>query len=190
VAFARERAAQEGLSDRVEYVLDDYRNIQGKYDVFVSVGMLEHVGPENYRELGAVVKRCLKHDGRGLIHSIGIGTRVPLNEWLQRRIFPGAYVPTLREMMEIFEPHSFSVQDVENLRLHYALTLRAWHDRFDRHVDRIRSMYDENFVRAWRLYLVGSWAAFRVGGLQLFQVVFTHGENNALPWTREHLYRD
>jgi len=188
VAFARERAAQEGLSDRVEYVLDDYRNIQGKYDVFVSVGMLEHVGPENYRHLSAVIKRSLKPEGRGLVHSVGSNSRTPMNQWLQRRIFPGSYVPTLREMMDIFEPHGFSVLDVENLRLHYGLTLKAWLERFERHADEIRQRYDEDFVRAWRLYLAGCGASFNVGALQLFQVVFTHAENNALPWNRRHLY--
>jgi cyclopropane-fatty-acyl-phospholipid synthase len=188
VAFARERAAEEGLAGRVEYVLDDYRSAQGKYDVFVSVGMLEHVGPENYRALGAVIRRCLKPDGRGLIHSVGSNVRSPMNEWLQRRIFPGSYVPTLREMMDIFEPHGFSVLDVENLRLHYALTLKAWLERFERHADEVRRRYDENFVRAWRLYLAGCGASFNVGALQLFQVVFAHGDSNALAWSRRHLY--
>jgi cyclopropane-fatty-acyl-phospholipid synthase len=188
VAFARERAAEEGLADRVEYIEDDYRNIQGRFDVFVSVGMLEHVGPENYRELGAVIDRCLTPGGRGLIHSVGSNAPTPMNEWLQRRIFPGSYVPTLGEMMDIFESGFFSVLDVENIRLHYALTLRAWLERFERHAEEIRRRYDDTFVRAFRLYLAGTGSGFSAGSLQLFQVVFARDRNNDLPWSRRHLY--
>jgi len=188
IIFARERAAQEGLADRLEYIEDDYRNIQGRFDVFVSVGMLEHVGPEQYRHLGAVIDRCLKRDGRGLIHSVGSNAQTPMNDWLQRRIFPGSYVPTLREMMEVFEPHFLSVLDVENLRLHYELTLRAWLERFERHADVIRSRYSDDFVRAFRFYLAGCGTAFAAGSLQLFQVVFAKANNNDLPWSRRHLY--
>jgi cyclopropane-fatty-acyl-phospholipid synthase len=112
-----------------------------------------------------------------------------MNAWVEKRIFPGAYPPTLREMMEIFEPHEFSVLDVENLRLHYAKTLEHWLARFDRHADTIEQMYDKVFVRAWRLYLAGSIAAFTTSSLQLFQVVFTRGTNNELAWSRAHLYR-
>ncbi|MCC6714044.1 MAG: class I SAM-dependent methyltransferase, partial [Gammaproteobacteria bacterium] len=112
------------------------------------------------------------------------------NAWIERRIFPGAHPPTLREMMEIFEPNEFSVLDVENLRLHYSRTLTAWLDRFEANIDTVRSMYDETFARAWRLYLAGSIAAFNVGALQLFQVVFTRATNNDLPCSRMHIYRD
>jgi cyclopropane-fatty-acyl-phospholipid synthase len=113
-----------------------------------------------------------------------------MNAWIERRIFPGAHPPTLREMMEIFEPNEFSVLDVENLRLHYSRTLTAWLDRFEANLDTVRSMYDDTFARAWRLYLVGSIAAFNVGALQLFQVVFSRATNNDLPYSRMHLYRD
>ncbi len=190
VAYAHQRAEQEGFADRVKYVLDDYRNIEGEYDVFVSVGMLEHVGKSDYLTLGKVVERCLKTDGRGLIHSIGRNRPSPMNAWIERRIFPGAYPPSLLEMMEIFEPNGLSVLDIENLRLHYALTLEHWLERYEAHTDEVRQMMDQEFVRAWRLYLSGSIAAFRVGELQLFQVVFSRARNNALPWSRAHLYEE
>jgi len=189
VAYARERAKQEGLADRIEYVEDDYRNISGKFDAFVSVGMLEHVGVERYRVLGEVVARSLKPDGRGLIHSIGQNRARPVSEWTQRRIFPGGYPPTLREMMEIFEPQGLSVNDVENLRLHYARTLEYWLRRFDHHRETITEMYDESFVRAWQLYLAGSQANFSAGILQLYQVLFTKPGKNDIAWTRAHLYQ-
>ncbi len=116
---------RKGWTTAVEFVEDDYRNISGRFDVFVSIGMLEHVGTRYYRELGKIIGRSLKENGRGLIHSIGRNKAEPMNPWIERHIFPGSYMPTLREMMEIFEPSGFSILDVENLRLHYAKTLRA-----------------------------------------------------------------
>ena len=188
IEFARRQARQQGLDGRVEFIADDYRNIAGRYDAFVSVGMLEHVGRENYPELGRVLRRSLTTQGRGLIHSIGRNCPAPLNPWIERRIFPGAYAPSLGEMMGIFEPWNLSVLDVENIRQHYALTLRHWLERYENAIDRVRVMFDESFVRMWRLYLSGSIAAFETGTLQLFQVLFTPGENNALPLSREFMY--
>lgn len=190
VRFARERAEAEGLADRIEYVEDDYRNIQGEHDAFVSVGMLEHVGVDHFKGLGGVINRCLKPQGRGLIHTIGRNQPGLMNAWIERRIFPGACPPSLSQMMDIFEPWAFSVQDVENLRLHYAKTLHHWLERFESHVEEVRKMFDERFVRAWRLYLAGSIAAFTTGSLQLFQVVFERPQTNELPWHRGHLYAD
>jgi len=189
IVYARERALAEGLAGQVEYVEDDYRNISGHCDAFVSVGMLEHVGVENYAELGAVVRRVLGDKGRGLIHTIGRNRPAPLQPWIERRIFPGAYPPALSEMMQIFEPYEFSILDVENLRLHYAKTLTHWLGLYEGASESIRAMFDEKFVRMWRLYLAGSIAAFTSGTLQLFQVVFAPRENNEIPLTRAHLYR-
>ncbi|MGE0081497.1 MAG: class I SAM-dependent methyltransferase [Thiohalomonadaceae bacterium] len=189
IAYARERAAREGLDKQIEYVEDDYRAIRGRFDAFVSVGMLEHVGVENLPVLGDVIDRCLAPQGRGLIHSIGQNRSEPLGGWIARHIFPGAYPPTLREMMTIFEPR-FSVLDVENLRPHYARTCEQWLARFDENIDQVRDMFDERFVRAWRLYLAASHATFAVGHLQLFQVVFARPRMLDYPWTRAHLYGD
>ena len=188
IAYARRRSWEEWLEEQVEFVEDDYRNISGRYDVFVSVGMLEHVGRENYAELGRVVRASLGPEGRGLIHSIGRNRPAPLHPWIERRIFPGAYAPSLGEMMQIFEPFGLSVLDVENIRLHYARTLRHWIDRYEGAVDAVRAMFDESLVRMWRMYLAGSAAAFETGTMQLFQVVFTTAENNQIPLTREYMY--
>lgn len=186
--FARRRAGEQGLTGRVEFIEDDYRNISGSYDVFMSVGMLEHVGREHYAELGRVVRRSLAANGRGLIHSIGRNRPGALHPWIERRIFPGAYAPSLGEMMQIFEPSSLSVLDVENIRLHYARTLRHWLDRYERAAGTVRAMFDESFLRMWRFYLAGSIAAFETGTLQLFQVLFTTQENNGIPLTRGFMY--
>jgi cyclopropane-fatty-acyl-phospholipid synthase len=185
LAYARSRAREEGLEGRVEFVEDDYRHIEGACDVFVSIGMLEHVGAPDYPTFGSVIDRVLPSHGRGLLHFIGRNQPSQLNPWIRKRIFPGAYAPTLREVFEqVFEPHALSVLDVENLRLHYAKTLAHWRERYHRATGAVAAMFDERFVRAWELYLAGSQAAFNTGAMQLFQVVFARGSTNAIPWTR------
>jgi len=153
------------------------------------VGMLEHVGIENYSALARVIDRCLSDNGRGLIHSIGRNQPGLMNAWIERRIFPGACPPSLGQMAAIFEPVGLSVLDVENLRIHYARTLEHWLARFEENADKVRRRFGEAFVRAWRLYLAGSIAAFSTGSLQLFQVVFARPQLNELPWSRAHLYK-
>lgn len=190
IQFARQWAESEGLSSRVQFIEDDYRNLAGQFDAFVSVGMLEHVGPENYRGLGSLMSRALTPTGRGLIHSIGRNAPRPLDAWTEKYIFPGAHPPSLREMMDLFENSGFSVLDVENLRLHYARTCADWLARYEQAMDRVRQMFDERFVRMWRLYLAASSAAFANGDLQLFQVLFARTNNNTLPWTRVDWYQD
>lgn len=185
ITYAREQAAREGLTGRVEFVKDDYRNISNTFDVFVSVGMLEHVGLEHLPAFGDVIHRALPPDGRGLLHFIGRNRPRPLDRWIRKRIFPGGYPPALDEVLHaVLEPWDFSVLDTENLRLHYALTLKHWRRRFNRHEPTVRAMYDEAFVRTWRLYLASAEAAFRSGWMQLFQVVFARGRSNRIPWRR------
>jgi cyclopropane-fatty-acyl-phospholipid synthase len=186
VAYARQQAKSEGIVG-VEYLEDDYRNISGECDVFISVGMLEHIGTNNYHKLGEVINRTLSKSGIGLIHSIGQDVAEPMSEWAEKRIFPGSYLPTVREMMGIFEPSGLSVIDIENLRLHYARTLEHWLVRFEANTTEVAQMFDENFVRAWRLYLSSSIASFTTGSLQLYQVLFSRRGNNQIPWTRNHL---
>ncbi|NTV48817.1 MAG: class I SAM-dependent methyltransferase [Geobacteraceae bacterium] len=187
IVYARQRAEIEGLAGQIEYIEDDYRNISGRYDAFAAVGMLEHVGPDHYQELGRVIDRSLTEHGLGLIHTIGQNRATPMSPWFLKRIFPGSYPPTLSEMMNVLEPLDFTVLDVENLRLHYAKTCEHWLWRFEKNVNRIQEMFDECFVRAWRLYLSGCVANFSIGALQLFQVVFSRPTNNRIPWTRSHL---
>lgn len=188
IAYAREQAARQGLSDRVEFVEDDYRNVSGTYDCFMSVGMLEHVGVPNYGMLGRLIDRCLEPHGRGLIHTIGRTRPSRLNAWIEKHIFPGGEPPSLGQMAGIFEPVGFSVLDVENLRLHYERTAAEWLRRFEARVDEVQRMFDGRFVRAWRLYLAGTTIAFRLGLLQLYQVVFARERHNGIPWTRAHVY--
>jgi len=187
ISYARELARQRGLESRVEFIEDDFRSIRGPCDAFVSLGMLEHLGKSCYRPLSRVLDRCLEPHGRGLIQTIGRHRPMPFSPWLEQRIFPGCYPPSLREMMAIFEPRDFTVLDVENLRLHYVPTLEHWLDRFEKSADRIEAMFDDRFVRAWRLYLASTCASFRTGASQLYQVVFSRARNNQVPWTRAGL---
>ena len=186
VKYAREKAAARGLN--VEFVEDDYRTISDECDVFVSVGMLEHVGLRNFHALGGLIDRCLKPTGRGLIHSIGRSHPRPADAWIGKRIFPGGHIPSLGEITGVFEPYKFSILDVENLRLHYARTCAEWLHNFDEVSDQVSEMYSEEFVRAWRLYLAGSSTAFNSGTLQLYQIVFAPHGNNDVPWSRRFLY--
>jgi cyclopropane-fatty-acyl-phospholipid synthase len=188
VVYAREWARREGVTSTVEFIEDDYRNVSDRFDVFCSVGMLEHVGRDHYRDLARVIKRTIGDNGRGFLHFIGRNRVRPLNGWIRKRIFPGAYAPTLRESLDVLEPEGFSVLDVENLRMHYAKTLEHWLARFEQSFDAVVRMRGPEFARAWRLYLAGSVAAFRSGNLQLFQVLFAGNRSPFVQWTREHLY--
>jgi cyclopropane-fatty-acyl-phospholipid synthase len=192
LTYARARAAEEGLTSQVEFIDDDYRNVKGHFDVFVSVGMLEHVGLHHFGSLADVLRRSLRRDGgRGLLHFIGRDVPHPLNAWIRRRIFPGAYTPTLAELTTgILAPAGMSVIDVENLRLHYVRTLAHWSTRFAGAREQVRADYGDEFQRAWELYLAGSQAAFATGWMQLYQVVFGPRESAPPYWTRARIYTD
>jgi cyclopropane-fatty-acyl-phospholipid synthase len=188
--WARARAAHEGLNGRVEFIEDDYRNVTGQCDAFVSVGMLEHVGRPSYPALAEVLRRTIRRSGgRGLLHFIGRDVPRPLNAWIRRRIFPGAYVPAIDEVArDVLAPADMSIIDVENLRLHYARTLTDWSARFAAARDCVRATSGEPFCRTWELYLAGSEAAFRTGWMQLFQVVFAPRQSPPPFFTRALLY--
>lgn len=190
VRYARERAAAEGVGGAVEFIEDDYREIRGEFDVFVSVGMLEHVGRRGLCNFGALVDRVLaKPNGRGFLHFIGRNYPIALSRWIRARVFPGAYPPALQEVVEdALAPYDFSIVDLENLRHHYTRTLAEWLARYRASESEVERMYGPEFVRTWRLYLAGSEAGFRSGSLQLFQLQFARGECRT-PWpTRDALY--
>ena len=190
LAYARQRAAREGLSGRVEFVDDDYRNVRGQYDAFVSIGMLEHVGLRRFPSLADVLRRSLRRDGgRGLLHFIGRDAPRPTNAWIRRRIFPGCYTPTVAEVAtRVLGPAAMSIVDVENLRLHYAQTLAHWGARFAAIRQSVQNEFGEPFARAWELYLVGSQGAFATGWLQLFQIVFAPTGSAPPFMTRDAIY--
>ncbi|RMF20481.1 MAG: class I SAM-dependent methyltransferase, partial [Deltaproteobacteria bacterium] len=172
VAYARRLAAERGLSDRVTFVGADYREIRGRCDRFVAVGMLEHVGRKHYRLLGEIIARSLEPHGRGLLHTIGRGRPRPMNPWIREAIFPGGHAPSVSEIMAVLEPNDLTVCDLENLRPHYARTLECWLERFEAVAEQVEKRYGSEFTRMWRLYLAGAIASFRTGWLDLYQVVF------------------
>ena len=186
--LARERAAKAGLADRVEFHLMDYRNVQGPFDRIVSVGMFEHVGVPHYRAYFAKVHALLAEDGVALIHTIGRsqppGSTSP---WIDRYIFPGGYVPALSEAMAAVEKAGLVTGDIEVWRLHYAETLRHWHDRFTAREAEAEALYDARFCRMWRYYLIASELTFRLNAQVVFQLQLARRQD-AVPLTRDYLY--
>ncbi len=186
---ARVRAGAQGLSGKVEFAIEDYRDTKGAYDRIVSVGMFEHVGRGHYDQFFRQVASLLTNDGVALLHTIGRadgpGATSP---WIDRYIFPGGYTPALSEIMPSIERAGLYVTDVEVWRLHYALTLAAWRKRFEAAIDDVRAMFDERFCRMWRFYLAASEAAFRYGGHVVFQIQLARRQD-AVPCTRAYLDR-
>ena len=188
VSYARKLAEEEEVEDLVTFFDDDYRNAKGAFDKFISIGMIEHVGKENYKVFTDVIKRTLKQGGKGIVHFIGKITQKRSDAWVEKHIFPGGYTPTLSEVLSPFEERGLVVRDVENLRLHYARTLDHWSERFEGSINKVREAFDERFIRMWRLYLNSSSVSFKHGGHALYQIIFTNGLDNTEEITREPLY--
>lgn len=184
---SQERALTAGLQDRVRFHLRDYREHTGQFDRIVSVGMFEHVGVGHYAEYFGKVKEFLADDGVCLLHSIGrMEPPGSTNPWLRKYIFPGGYTPALSETLSAIEACGLWVTDVEILRLHYAETLRHWHDRFQANRAKIAELYDERFCRMWEFYLVGCEMSFRHMGQMVFQMQITK-QQDAVPLTRDYI---
>ena len=187
--LARERVRQAGLEDRVEIRVADYRELSGRFDRWVSVGMAEHVGKAYLPQFFDHVTERLRPGGLGLLHLIGKDRPGFGDPWTLTYIFPGGYLPSLDQLSRLMGRRDLRTVDVENLRPHYALTLDRWRERFEAHVDEIERMYDARFVRMWRLFLLSSAASFRYGNTRVFQILFTNGPSNEVPLTREGWYR-
>jgi len=182
------RAVEAGLSERVRFKLQDYREEAGRYERIVSVGMLEHVGLGHYREFFGKVRELLTDDGVAVVHTIGrYDTPGPVNPWIARYIFPGTYVPTLSELMPAIEEQNLLVTDIEVLKRHYAKTLRAWRDRFVSNRDRACAMYDERFCRMWEFYLTACEVGFLSKELNVFQIQLAK-DLDAVPETRDYIH--
>lgn len=182
------RAKEENLSDRVNFLLTDYRNVQSKFDRIVSVGMFEHVGAPHYREYFSHINRLLKDDGVALLHTIGRSQPPGVtNPWITKYIFPGGYIPAMSEVMTALEKEGLIVTDIEILRLHYAETLKHWQQRFVDKIDLMQKLYDDRFCRMWRFYLTASEITFRRSGQVVFQFQITKNID-AVPLTRDYLY--
>lgn len=188
--LANERAAGRGLADRAEFRLQDYRDLDERFDRIVSVGMFEHVGVPNYQAYFDTVARLLEDDGVALIHSIGRKDGPSRTQpWIRKYIFPGGYIPALSEVLPAIERSGLWVTDVEILRLHYADTLKAWRERFLARRAEAAALYDERFCRLWEFYLASSEVAFRRLGHMVFQIQLAK-RPTAAPLTRDYLCGD
>jgi cyclopropane-fatty-acyl-phospholipid synthase len=189
-ALARSRGDEKGLANRVEFRLQDYRDVPEHFDRIVSVGMFEHVGVNHY---DAYFKRCaelLSDDGVMLIHSIGRSEGPGVtNPWIAKYIFPGGYIPALSEVLPAIERAGLLVTDIEILRLHYAETLRHWRERFLAHADDLVKIYDARFVRMWEFYLAASEMTFREQAMMVFQIQLTRRQG-VVPVTRGYIERE
>lgn len=185
----KERIRTEGLENLVEVELLDYREIKNKkFDRIVSVGMIEHVGKELLPEYFSKVKNLLEEDGISLLHCITGINGDGVNSWINKYIFPGGYIPTIKELITYMSDEEFYLLDVESLRRHYGRTLEHWSRNFENVLPEVKKKYDNEFIRMWRLYLNGCAASFNSGNIDIHQFLFTKDVNNNLPWTREYIY--
>ncbi len=189
-ALSRSRADEKGLSGRVEFRLQDYRDIPDRFDRIVSVGMFEHVGVTHYDVFFRKCAEMLSDDGVMLLHSIGRSEGPGItNPWIAKYIFPGGYIPALSEVLPAVERAGLLVNDIEMLRLHYAETLKHWRERFLAHRDDLEKIYDERFVRMWEFYLAASEMTFREQGMMVFHLQLTKRQG-IVPITRDYLARE
>ena len=186
-AYSVERAARSPARARLHFELLDYRDLAGRYDRIVSVGMFEHVGKRNYAEFFEKLGTLLTADGVALIHAIGYSdTPAPINPFMRKYIFPGADLPSLSEVFTAVEPSGFFVTDLEILRLHYAETLHRWRQRFTAQAEKVHALYDDRFYRMWEFYLVLCEIGFRRRTLMVFQMQLTR-QIDRLPITRDYM---
>ncbi len=186
-AYAMRRAQEGGLEGRVRFLMQDYRETEGRFDRIVSVGMFEHVGIDHYRRYFQQIHDRLDDDGVALVHSISRSAGPSATaDFIRKYIFPGGYIPALSEVLPIIEQAGLWVTDIEILRLHYAETLKAWRSRFLDHWDEAADLYDERFCRMWEFYLAGSEAFFRCMDGMVFQIQLAK-KRDAVPLTRDYI---
>ncbi|MEO0329606.1 MAG: cyclopropane-fatty-acyl-phospholipid synthase family protein [Pseudomonadota bacterium] len=185
--LASKRAQKMGLSDRVEFRLQDYREVPEQFDRIVSVGMFEHVGVSHYDEFFKKLNALMPDDGLAVIHSIGhMSPPGMASAWLRKYIFPGAYSPALSEVFEVIEQNHLWCTDLEFLRVHYAYTLAHWAERFEENRDKIVEMYDERFARMWEFYLISCEMMFKTGSQLVFHMQLSRSRTGA-PITRDYV---
>ena len=197
IALAREqlrvanaRAEEMGLSDRVRFEYQDYREVTDQYDRIVSVGMIEHVGAPQLDQYFAAVQGYLKSGGRALIHSIGRQNPPgATNAFIRKYIFPGGYSPSISEAFASVERVGLWAADCEIWRLHYYYTIMHWRERFLAHWDEARKLYDERFCRMWEFYLTGVALGFKYGTNMNFQLLLSH-ERDDVPIVRDFIGRN
>jgi cyclopropane-fatty-acyl-phospholipid synthase len=187
MAVAIQAATKAGVSDRIDFVLKDYREYEGTFDRVVSVGMMEAVGALHFEDFFSKVRDLLTPDGYAFIHSIGRttppGTTGP---FIRKYIFPGGYIPALSEVFAATERLGLWVADMEVLRLHYYYTIRHWRQRFAANRDKAAALYDERFCRMWEFWLSAAELDFQHGNSMVFQLLLSK-KRDAVPITRDFI---
>ena len=186
--YSKNKAKELNLENQVEFRLEDYRQINEKFDRIVSVGMFEHVGRKFYNSYFNTVSKLLNEKGISLIHTIGSSNppRDP-QPWITKYIFPGGYTPSLSQIARPIEDSGLIISDIEVLRMHYAHTLRHWKERFLAKKEIVLEMFDEKFYRMWEFYLASCEMAFKWGDQVVFQLQLTK-DNISAPTTRDYIY--
>ncbi|MCP6718170.1 MAG: cyclopropane fatty acyl phospholipid synthase [Patescibacteria group bacterium] len=157
----------------VEIRLKDYRDLDGKFDCIVSIGMFEHVGYKNYRTYMEIVYRLLDDNGLFLLHTIGGNkSTITTDSWMNKYIFPGGMLPSIKQIGASIEG-LFVMEDWHNFSADYDKTLIAWYKNFERNWDKIKSNYNKRFYRMWKYYLLCCAGTFRARKNQLWQIVFS-----------------
>ncbi len=188
IKYATQRAEKAGLADRVQFMLKDYREVNGSFDRIVSVGMFEHVGLPQYYTFFNKLHSLLADDGVALLHSIGSEYNPgSISPWITKYIFPGGYIPTLSEVLPNIEQQYFHITDIEILHHHYAATLQEWRYRFLDNREELPAHLDDRFVRMWEYYLAGCQAGFQKLGLMNFQIQLMKNKQH-IPLTRDYIY--
>jgi cyclopropane-fatty-acyl-phospholipid synthase len=186
-ALAQTRADEHRLDSHVEFRLQDYRDVNERFDRIVSVGMFEHVGITFYDRFFRACAQALADDGVMVLHAIGRSEGPGItNPWIRKYIFPGGYIPALSEVLPAVERAGLLVTDIEILRLHYAATLRAWRARFLAHRETVERLYDGRFVRMWEFYLAAAEMAFAKQNMMVFQLQLTRRQGT-VPITRDYI---
>ena len=187
---AQNRALERGRTQDTTFRLIDYRDVEGRFDRVVSVGMFEHVGVGFYDSFFRKCAHLLAEDGILLLHTIGRKSSPGItNPWIAKYIFPGGYIPALSEVLPAIERARLIVTDIEVLQLHYAETLKAWRERFLAHREEVVRLYDQRFVRMWDFYLACSEMAFRESDMVVFQIQMAK-RKNLTPATRDYIARE
>ncbi len=157
----------------VELRLQDYREVDGKYDAVISIGIMEHVGYKNYQTYMDVVARCLKEDGIAFVHTIGGNeSSSPSDAWTDKYIFPNGMLPSISQLGAAME-RNFVMEDWHNFGPYYDKTLMAWHANFEKAWPNLNGKYSERFHRMWRYYLLSCAGGFRSRHMQLWHIVLT-----------------
>ena len=188
--YCVKKAKELKLDNQCHFELSDYREIKGKFNRIVSVGMLEHVGRKFYKTFFKKIKNLMTDDGLSLIHTIGsTDYKAPPTPFIQKYIFRGGIVPSGSELIKVLEKTGLILSDMESLIHHYDKTLKAWLDRFLANRDKAKNLYSENFCKMWEFYLASCSVAFKYRDLLVYQLQIVKSFKAIPSNRRDYIYQ-